>query len=97
MSDCISREAVMKHYDTDEYRKLNFVSRNTLLDFIESLSSVEPNRPHGEWIIEKDCEGKTRTCICNICGYKTGKYTWVNPNFCEECGADMRGDKDAKV
>lgn len=45
----------------------------------------------GKWIIDKDCEGKTRTCTCSICGYKTGPYTWENPNFCANCGADMRG------
>lgn len=45
----------------------------------------------GKWIIYTDCEGRTRICTCSICGYKTGPYTWINPNFCANCGADMRG------
>ena len=56
--------------------------------------NAEPERKNGEWIVEKDCEGKTRTCICGLCGYKTDKYTWKNPNYCSNCGADMRGDSD---
>jgi predicted Zn-ribbon and HTH transcriptional regulator len=43
----------------------------------------------GHWIVKKDCEGKTRKCICDKCGYETGKYTWKNPNYCAECGASM--------
>jgi hypothetical protein len=43
----------------------------------------------GYWIVKKDCEGKTRKCICDKCGYETGKYTWKNPNYCAECGARM--------
>ena len=56
--------------------------------------TIDAKRNKGEWIIAEDCEGKTRTCICKRCGHETGKYTWKNPNFCEECGADMRGDKE---
>ena len=55
---------------------------------IEALE--QPERKKGEWIVEKDCEGKTRTCICGLCGYKTDKYTWKNPNYCSNCGAYMR-------
>lgn len=54
------------------------------------------HRAKGKWIVEIDCEGKTRTCTCNLCGNKTSKYTWVNPNFCSNCGAKMEngGDKE---
>ena len=51
---------------------------------------TEQPRIRGEWIVEKDCEGKTRTCTCNLCGYKTGRFQWENPNYCANCGADMR-------
>jgi hypothetical protein len=33
---------------------------------------------------------------CSVCGYER-KNVWTmarNPNYCEECGADMRGDKN---
>jgi len=53
----------------------------------EALERQEPKTGH--WIIVSDCEGKTRTCVCDICGEKTGKYTWENPNYCSNCGAKM--------
>lgn len=59
---------------------------------IEALE--QPERKKGVWIVRKDCEGKTRTCVCGLCGYTTDKYTWVNPNYCSGCGADMRGEED---
>ena len=52
----------------------------------------EPERKKGKWIIDKDCEGKSRTITCNLCGHK--EFNWHNPNYCENCGADMRGDED---
>lgn len=55
----------------------------------EIISEYVPIKT-GKWIVHMDCEGETRYCECDRCGYKTGKYTWKNPNFCENCGADMR-------
>ena len=54
--------------------------------------TIHPERIRGRWIIEKDCEGKTRTCTCELCGYKTGRFQWENPNFCANCGAEMDGE-----
>ena len=56
-------------------------------DECEVTKSQKPKTGH--WIIYKDCEGKTRECTCDQCGYKTGKYTWHNPDFCAGCGARM--------
>lgn len=58
------------------------------------LMLFESERKKGVWIVKKDCEGKTRTCICGLCGYTTDKYTWKNPNYCSGCGADMRGEQE---
>ncbi len=51
----------------------------------------DAERKKGEWIIDKDCEGKSRTVTCNICGHK--EFNWHDPNYCENCGADMRGEE----
>ncbi|MBO4703926.1 MAG: hypothetical protein J5617_03785 [Bacilli bacterium] len=45
----------------------------------------------GKWIVWKDCEGKTRELTCSDCGCK--RRTWVNPNYCEDCGAKMEVDE----
>lgn len=59
---------------------------------IENLPSAQPERKKGEWTIDEDCEGKSRTVTCNLCGYE--EFNWHNPNFCPNCGADMRGEQD---
>lgn len=69
--------------DAEEFAK----DFNEILDLATKALEQEPKTGH--WIIEGDCEGKTRTCVCDICGEKTGKYTWKNPNYCSNCGAKM--------
>ena len=68
----------------------NFAGNHSALKALINMQpTVEPERKRGKWIVYEDCEGKTRTCTCNLCGYETGEYTWENPNYCENCGARM--------
>ena len=57
---------------------------------IEALSE----RPKGEWEEYTDCEGKTRTITCSECGWE--EHSWLDTNFCPNCGADMRGEKECQ-
>lgn len=85
--DCISRQAAI---DAVQNRPMMLSKEKVLpINDLEKLPSAEPKRIRGRWIVEKDCEGKTRTCICDQCGYKTGRFQWENPNFCANCGAKM--------
>ena len=61
-------------------------------------------RPHGKWIIcNQDNEG-IHKIECPFCKYTSGgdfepyiKVTFDKlPNYCEYCGADMRGGEDGK-
>lgn len=81
--DAVSRQVVIDAIEKEEYKW-------DALDAMKALPPVTPKHEQGEWIIKKDCEGKTRTCICPKCGEETGKYTWKNPNYCPNCGAEMR-------
>lgn len=61
-----------------------------IMEYINEVPSAETEPvKHGKWKVETDCEGKTRRCICNLCGYKTDWYTWKNPEYCGGCGAIM--------
>lgn len=40
--DCVSRKVIMRHYDSGEYKHVNHISRNGLLDYIEQLPSAQP-------------------------------------------------------
>lgn len=63
--------------------------QKTLSDVIRL--SVE--RKHGKWVFgfdEETGEQDLYAWTCSLCG---DKYPW-QPNFCPNCGADMRGDSN---
>lgn len=59
---------------------------------IQGMSTIEPERKKGKWIYKDDL----KQYFCSECGYPSLTYDDVYiysmdlPNFCEECGADMR-------
>lgn len=62
----------------------------------------EKKRPQGDWIVTaEDNDGVHRIC-CPFCSYEQGsnnvdtiKVTFTKfPNFCENCGADMRKENN---
>ena len=68
--------------------------KETIKDFESAIQALEQTKK-GEWI-EKDGEH-----YCSKCGIKAhyfklpfGKVVWCRDNFCPNCGADMRGDKE---
>ena len=106
--DCISRAETQKHIYTRLYETaLNNVgykceasdlftdiAENRLSTWVSEILPI-PSKPRtGKWLVYQDCEGKTRKCVCNQCGYETGKYTWKNPNFCENCGTKMEAESE---
>ena len=62
-----------------------------LLDEFETTDVRENVK--GEWI---DCleDDIVDVQICSVCGYK--EYVIDKPNFCPNCGADMRGEENAE-
>lgn len=105
--DCISRAEVMTEIQLNAKRyslakesgglgqvvwSHNLISINDAIEVIRTLPSVTPTPKTGHWIVTMDCEGKTRKCTCDKCGYETGKYTWHNPNYCPNCGARMESE-----
>lgn len=59
---------------------------------------------HGHWTeVDKqrsspDGFWTERYLQCSVCNYER-RHAWlrgVHPNYCEHCGADMRGEQDAK-
>jgi hypothetical protein len=73
----------------------NGIPQETVTEFADRCRECGKMRT-GHWIVKKDCEGKTRKCICDKCGYETGKYTWKNPNYCAECGVRMIVERNEK-
>lgn len=87
MSDLISRQAAIDALDRAEALTRAFGYHN-VIDTIRELPSAEQK---GEWIGKPI--GGFATVRCSQCKevYRENTGRW---NFCPNCGADMRGDKD---
>jgi hypothetical protein len=63
---------------------------------VSTMPSAQPEHQEGHWI-RTDC-GLDVECKCSVCGYKDfvepHDTYWFNRNFCPNCGADMRGEKN---
>lgn len=87
MSDLISRSALLEslmHCDG-----LGRKSLDTVLQRINEQPTAEVVEVvHGEWIRQNKEKiwGKSTEIVCSICG----KKSWLEYDFCPNCGADMR-------
>lgn len=109
MNDLISRQAATtipvmpkehRHYQTNNLDDAYEQGWNDLQECIENLPPVQPKR--GKWIergtwSEGYGMGETygKYWACNQCGREVkGFWGECGKNFCDNCGADMRGGKD---
>lgn len=76
--------------DDDEYSKGMLAQWQYDKRAIESLSSVSEQKT-GEWI-DVDEQTYTWKIVCSQCGHERSMMSTQGnyPNFCENCGADMR-------
>lgn len=75
-------------------------------DVIEQLPSAQPDRKKGRWKYETMrhlITGGMRTVrICSVCDGGWFRYDMsdgveeAEPNYCPNCGADMRGEEDGR-
>ena len=88
MSDLISRSALIEDVERSD---LSRVLKEHLEDLIEEQPPVEAKEVvHGEWVNDWNCS----ECNCSYMDYADGDsnrdYRYSLPNFCPNCGADMR-------
>lgn len=72
-SDCIFEEPL-------DFIDINYIHLNKTVRY--------EKRPHGEWIIRRNRQGKHIYSVCSRCN--VAHLDTDFPNFCENCGADMR-------
>ena len=60
-------------------------------DLIENAPTIEPERKTGHWILGGYDD---MYYVCDQCGYRRSDY-YAKPKakYCENCGADMRGEE----
>lgn len=58
-----------------------------------AIEALKADRPRGEWIVHGEPPWYVREC--SKCGTKWHQWSGdSSPNYCGECGADMRGDTE---
>ena len=57
---------------------------------IEDAPAIKPERKAGKWVIYVISMFDGEGCKCSECGFEGVPY-W---DYCPNCGADMRGEKD---
>ena len=95
MDDLISREAALScfHDWIDSRGDVHTADEIPEYDSIERLPSVQSEREKGEWIRHYCEDGNSDGWQCDQCAewYYFGE---TKPNFCPNCGSDMRGEDD---
>ena len=55
------------------------------------IPSAEPERKKGKWVLATNFPYGDDCYVCNNCKVKLDS---MYPNFCPNCGADMRGEQE---
>ena len=66
---------------------------------IKDLPSAQPERKTGKWIRHDEIKNLYGgICIeCSECGEKYVVQHILDEKYCRNCGADMRGEQDARL
>lgn len=103
-TDLISKQATIDKIN-ERQRKLIycFGFENDMVKIMDiaksiiiAMPSAQPERKKGKWIYKNDL----KQFFCSECGYPSLTYddTYIYgmdlPNYCEDCGADMRGEQE---
>jgi hypothetical protein len=99
MSDLIKREDAIRWVKTEcnPYGKptLDFESGKKVIEHLEHMPSAD--RPQGEWIFKPTfpndkSEFPMGSLVCSVCGSHHSNSTPCN--YCDNCGARMKGADD---
>ena len=107
MTDLINRSDAIdritnQYLDSDGGRDRYAVGINVgltkAMNALKDMPSAEPERKHGYWAIGMGDYENEMIYRCMECGHQ---FKWLydsrNPpvfNYCQKCGADMRGETD---
>ena len=85
-------EDAKRAYLVEYARESRNIRKRQLEVMLNAQMAISTARPHGEWIGLVECSVCGKQAIDFIDGYVDGvEYL---PNFCPNCGADMRGEEE---
>ena len=84
--DAISRQSVLKLLSAMPPEEA--ITKALLIQSVKQMDAAQPERKRGYWvgIDDEPCE----TWECDKCGYIQEFFDGDQPNYCPNCGADMR-------
>ncbi len=91
MSDLIDRQKVIDILDKAWVDGMEY--DGWLHKEINEIPTAEPKK--GKWINHR-CDDGHHIADCNLCGETMQWWYEDVPNYCPNCGADMRGGEDGK-
>lgn len=90
MNDVISRQAAI-----DAVTKCDANCGIDSAEVLRALPSAQPERKTGHWIMISEADETGNAWYeCSCCGKGERHVPIVDVNFCWNCGADMRGERD---
>ena len=96
-NDLISREALNDIWELYKQYQPRLATNvyefgEALRELIDNAPTVANERPQGEWIGKEEYDDypNKMVCECSECGKMICVSHNDFPNFCENCGADMR-------
>ena len=96
MDDLISRQdAIDLKYIVKNINGVGYVMLSEVQMKLRKMPSVQPEQKKGKWIYKNDL----KQFFCSECGFPSLTYddryiySMDLPNYCEDCGADMRGEE----
>lgn len=85
-ADALKEKIEIDNFDSPMMNPVMTMTK--VLEYIDEAPTIEPDRPHGEWIVDKIFG----TVKCPKCSCEIVPNDMLNgeANFCPNCGADMR-------
>ena len=84
-----------RYIDLDEAkaRVTQLVHGYEVEQWLDTIPSVDIDRPQGEWEMQEDADGLYG--ICSVCGQDADfSHYYKAYNYCPNCGAKMKGADD---
>ena len=94
MGRLIDADALKAYIDAQKGRPfIGCTVGEALKIMTDEQPTIEPEQRKGKWIDITNYESLEEEYKCSVCGYEL--YYSYPTKFCPNCGADMRGEKDA--